>query len=218
MNKELIDGIKMKKCAFIRSDEKGDKRCPFGLPITEACEHAGDSVAHMCPMNMVTSDKQDKVKMANARVYIYYKTGDRCMYAANVIKEKGVVNCDFGDTAAGMHGPAFVGSPLYAQTFSGIGLDGLYAFPLGFYADNNQSRNLFEGLFSLIGFQKPEIVKNAVLDNPEMKKIVEKLEEGIKLTTDEAMDLRNAVEQCRKEFEENRIDSAKADELARKWR
>jgi hypothetical protein len=208
----------MKKCAFVRSDTKGTRRCPFGLPITQGCENAGDSVTHMCPLSMLNDEKQGRVQKANARVYIYYKTGERCMYAADIIKSKAAVNCDFGDTAAGMHGPAIVGSPLYAQTFSGIGLDGLYAFPLGFYADNNQSRNLFEGLFSLIGSQRPEIIKEAVLDNPEMKLVVVKLEDGENLTTEEAQDLINAVEKCRMKFEDDRTDSAKADELARKWR
>ncbi len=206
----------MKKDAFIRSDIKGSKRCPFGLPITSACLNAGDSVSHMCPLDFITKDKKKQTQKANARVYVYHKTDERCLYAANVMENHGAVNCDFGDSAAGMHTPAFVGSPLYSQTFAGIGLDGLYAFPLGFYADNNQSRNLFEGLFSLIGFDNPEIIKEAIMLDPNMKSVVEKLESGEKLTTEEKMNLENSLNECRMEFENNRTDSAKANELAQK--
>jgi hypothetical protein len=164
----------------------------------------------MCPLEMVPAEKREQVKKANSRVYLYHRTNSRCLYAADVIESKDAVNCDFGDAAAGMHAPAFQGSPLYAQTFAGIGLDGLYAFPLGFYADNNQSRNLFEGLFSLIGTEQGKLVKEAL---PE--KIKKKLEFGEKLTTEERLELENKIEECRRKFEDGRTDSAKADELAR---
>lgn len=198
-----------KKC-YIRSDTKGDRQCPFGLPITGGCLHAGNSVAHMCPLKMVPEEKREQTKKANARVYLYHRTNSRCMYAADIIESKDAVNCDFGDSAAGMHAPAFQGSPLYAQTFGGVGLDGLYAFPLGFYADNNQSRNLFEGLFSLIGSEQGKLVKEAL-----SKEIKLKLENGDKLTTEERLELENKIEECRRKFEGGRTDSAKADELAR---
>ena len=207
----------MKKCAFIRSDSKGTKKCPFGLPITLACLNAGDSVTHMCPVSSISEDKIESVIKANKRVYIYHKTGGRCLYAADVMEKLDSVNCDFGDTAAGMHSPAFSGSPLYAQTFAGVGLDGLYAFPLGFYADNNSSRNLFQGLFSLVGHFDMEIIKNGIVNNPNMKEILLKLEEGDELNTDETLDLENALTECRRKYEDARTDSAKADELARKW-
>lgn len=179
----------MKKCAFVRSDVNNDKKCPFGLPITTACEHAGNSVTHMCPLPMVEADKQDVIKLANARVYIYYKTGERCIYAANIIENKQSVNCDFGDTAAGMHGPPMMGSPLYAQTFAGVGLDALYSYPLGFYADNSASRNLFEGLFSLIGSLENEIIKEAL-----SKDIIEKLENKEILNINERLELEGFLE------------------------
>jgi hypothetical protein len=124
------------------------------------------------------------------------------------------VNCDFGDSAAGMHSPAFIGSPLYAQSFAGHGLDGLYAFPLGFYTDNSASRNLFQGLFSLVG---TNVIKDIIKEGNNAN-IIEKLENGDKLTTEERMELENAIDKCRAEFEDNRTDSAKANELARKQR
>jgi len=203
----------MKKCSFVRSDNNGLKKCPFGLPIIKGCACAGDSVSHMCPLVFVPEDKRDQVKKANARVYIYYKTGERCIYASNIMNNQDVVNCDFGDTAAGLGSVPFTGSPLYSQTFGGVGLDGLYAFPLGFYADNNSSRNLFQGLFSLVGEFDTNIIKNAGIS----KEIVEKLEFGNKLTTEEIQELIDSIRKCRNKFESNRTDLAKINEIASKW-
>jgi hypothetical protein len=205
------------KCAFIRKDIEGSKRCPFGLPIPEGCEHAGDSVSYMCPAEAVPEDKGESVEKANKRVYIHYKTDSRCLYASNIIRGKGAVNCNFGDTGAGTHIPTLSGSPLYPQTFSGIGLDGLYAFPLGFYADNNESRNLFQGLFSLVGSDVYEIIKEAVAVDELLKSIAEKLENNEPLTTEEQLYLTECVSQCRQDYEGDRTDSAKAYELAEKW-
>lgn len=207
----------IKKCAYIRSDTKGDRQCPFGLPITMGCEHAGNSVANMCPLKMVPVEKQEQVKKANQRVYLYHRTNSRCLYAADIIESKDTVNCDFGDVAAGMHAPAFQGSPLYAQTFAGVGIDGLYAFPLGFYADNNTSRNLPEGLFSLVSNYDARLAKYALVEDIS-DVIVNKLKTGENLTTEERLELENKISDCRKKFEDNRTDPAKADELARKQR
>jgi hypothetical protein len=169
----------------------------------------------MCPLQSISDeDKKDQVEKANKRVYIHYKTKSRCLYASNIIKAKDAVNCDFGDTGAGMSVPTFNGSPLYAQTFSGIGLDGLYAFPLGFYADNNESRNLFQGLFSVVGKNVyDEIIKETAMENGVSRAIVEKLKSKEQLTNDERLYL--AV--LRKKYEDARTDSAKARELAEKW-
>ena len=204
----------MKKCSVIRSDQNGLKSCPFGLPIKEGCKCAGNSVSNMCPLQFIDEDKRDQVKKANLRVYVYYKTDNRCLYANNIMKEQNVVNCDFGDNAAGMSDIAFSGSPLYAQTFSGQGLDGLYAFPLGFYADNNQSRNLFQGLFSLVGSFDTKLIKSGEIK----KEIVEKLEFGNKLTTEEMQDLINKLRKCRNEYEDNRTDLEKIIEIDNKYR
>lgn len=202
----------MKKCAFIRSDNKNS--CPFGLPITAACHNAGNSVSHMCPISMVEETKGEVVKTANLRVYIYYKTGDRCMYAANIMDGQNVVNCNMGDSAAGMHSPAMSGSPLYTQNFAGVGLDGLYAYPLGFYADNNQSRNLFEGLFSLIGETETfEIIKEALSED-----ILDKLENNEKLTTDERLEVENSLSTCRNKYDDNLDTNEKIENAVKKLR
>jgi hypothetical protein len=137
------------KCAWIRSVESG-KPCPFGLPITEGCEFAGNSVTRMCALNDVPEEKQEKVKLANKRIYIYYKENKRCLFAENIIKKSNTVNCDYGDTGQGVHSTAISGSPLYATQVTGFSVGGLHAYPLGMYGDYYTMRNIPFGMFSLI--------------------------------------------------------------------
>jgi hypothetical protein len=133
-----------KKTAVIRG--KDVRKCPFGLPIPQACLNAGNSVHRMAP-----SEDEESIKKANRLVYSFHKDCTECPFADKVLKNHQMVDCDFGDTGEGQTDPNFVGSPLYPQTFHGTGLSGLYGYPLGFYADNNESRNIFFGLFSLLG-------------------------------------------------------------------
>lgn len=155
----------MDKRGWIKSKDFEDV-CPFGLPITEGCKHVGKSVLRMCPLDYTDEeDKKEEIKKANKRVYIYHKTDDKCPFAVNIMT-RDTVNCDYGDVGQGLGGTEFTGSPLYPQTFAGVGLEGLYGFPLGFYADNNQSRNTPYGLFSLLGSkEKEELEKYAKKKN-----------------------------------------------------
>jgi hypothetical protein len=144
-----------KKLGIIRDNKLKD--CPFGLPIPDACQNAGDSVNRMAPLSAVDSDEQkERIKKANSLVYVHHKDGKRCQFADKVLEKFKKVDCDFGDTGQGQRSVPYRGSPLYPQTFSGIGLDGLYGYPLGFYSDNNESRNLFFGLFSFLGSDEAE--------------------------------------------------------------
>jgi hypothetical protein len=139
------------KKGWIRSDNMADKKCPFGLPITNGCKCAGSSVFNMVNIESVPEDKKEKIKTMNKRILVFYGGQQKCVFANNIMEKYGSVNCNFDDTAAGMgEFPTIEGSPLYTQTFGGMGLDGLHAAPIGFYADNLVSRNLFEGLFSLV--------------------------------------------------------------------
>ena len=147
---------KITKKAVIRG--KDLRLCPFGLPIPSACKNAGKAVDRMSP---VKNDDKELAK-ANRLIYTYHKECKDCPYADKILEDHEKVDCDFGDTGAGKQSTPFRGSPLYPKTFHGIGLDGLYGYPLGFYADNNESRNLFFGLFSLLGFNTvEEIIKLA---------------------------------------------------------
>lgn len=199
----------MKKNAWIRTEE--DRKCPFGLPIISACKNAGNSVANMCPLKEVDKEKLENVEIANKRIYIYYKTNNRCLYASNIMEKHNAVNCDFGDTAAGMKTPTFEGSPMYVQTFTGVGLNGFYAFPLGFYADYAASRNLFQGLFSLLGSETNEIIKIGV------NKLFEKISNNEPLSKDEQFKLLDILKKCKENYEEKNINNEKIYELIQLW-
>lgn len=148
----------MKKKCWIKSKGFEDV-CPFGLPITHACKYAGKSTLRMCPMDYTEEvDKKEEIKDANGRVYIYHKTNERCPFAKNIMGDN-TVNCDYGDVGQGQGEVEFVGSPLYPRTLVGMGIEGIYGFPYGFYSDNNQSRNMPYGLFSLLGKDEIEDIK-----------------------------------------------------------
>lgn len=204
------------KCAWIRSD-KNEKSCPFGLPITEGCRHAGNTVLHMCPLESVSEGARERVQKANRRLYVYYRANDRCLYAAGIVEQTGAVNCDFGDSGEGQHAPALEGSPMYTQTFSGMGVDGLHAFPLGMYSDNLPMRNIPYGLFSLVGSGLHAMIRNAAQGSEYLRRIVDKTLDREELSAEEMDDLKGLLEMCRQEFEDKRFDSAKLQDLVQKW-
>ena len=219
------NNAKFKKLAVIR-DQK-IKPCPFGLPVISACQYAGDSVHKMAPLDSVKG-KQEKLNKANALVYIYHKTGKRCVFADKILENHKKVDCDFGDTGQGQPHVPYRGSPLYPNTFSGIGLDGLYGYPLGFYADNNESRNLFFGLFSFLGSEKPkELIKLAdkydESGNSEKADIIDEMLETIDCVRDteelegKMSDIEDFLYEYRQEYERGRTDTGLLWELSEKW-
>lgn len=138
------------KIAIIRGE--GGRSCPFGLPITSACHNAGNSVKRMMPLDEKnTKENNEKIANVNKLIYAYQKEDNTCIYADKVLENNNKVDCDYMDNGQGINSVDFRGSPLYPSTFHGLMLDGLYGFPLGYYVDNDTSRNLFLGLFSLQG-------------------------------------------------------------------
>lgn len=203
---------------------KDVRMCPFGLPIPLACKNAGGSVDRMAPIE--DQEEEEDIIKANKIVYAYTKEHRRCKYADKILEEYEKVDCDFGDTAAGKRSPAFKGSPLYPQTFHGIGLDGLYGYPLGFYADNNESRNLFFGLFSLLGFHTVEELiklgdKYDKAGDDDKADIVDKLLSKLKNIKDENTDSFDKIERYlskhREKYEDKRTDTGLLWELSDAW-
>jgi len=215
------------KLAVIRDNKLRD--CPFGLPITDACKYAGDSIHRMAPLNAVDNEEQQEhLKKANALVYVHHKTGKKCPFADKILDNHDKVDCDFGDTGQGQPHVPYRGSPLYPQTFTGIGLDGLYGYPLGFYADNNESRNLFFGLFSFLGSDRTEqLIKLAdIYDECGIKEKADKIDELLKQLDDikdkdeykEAfMQIEEYLDEFRIKYESERQDTGLLNELAEKW-
>lgn len=218
---------KKTKLAVIRDDNL--RGCPFGLPITEACKHVGDSIHRMAPLSAVDDEaQQEQLKRANALVYVHHKTGKKCPFADKILDNHDKVDCDFGDTGQGQPHVPYRGSPLYPQTFQGIGLDGLYGYPLGFYADNNESRNLFFGLFSFLGSREVEqLIKLAdKYDESGEKEKADKIDELIEQlenirNKDEYKEAFAQIEEYlddyRTKYESERQDTGLLWELAEKW-
>lgn len=166
MNKKRV------KLAVIRKDN--DSSCPFGLSIPNGCKIAGEAIDRMFPLEGLgleaTDDEKEKIIAANKRLLSWMVMNQTtepqlCKYAGKLFPGRDAVDCNFGDTAAGQTASGtLLGSPFYSQFFAGIGLDGLYSYPLGFYGDSNISRNLFYGIYSLQGSDKDKerLIKIAI--------------------------------------------------------
>jgi hypothetical protein len=150
----IRDWLEINKCAKIRTNDgtTAAGACPFGLPITQACQSAGNCVLKMKELKNTPENQQNNIEKFNKRIFIYNKTNERCLFADNVMKDKNAVNCDYGEFGAGFRAPTFNGSPLYPQQFSGV--SGMGAEQYEYYLDNGNMRNLPFGLFSLLGSAK----------------------------------------------------------------
>jgi len=108
--RHCIAGIK--KEGGIRKDNLPEgQRCPFGLPIPQACKEVGVSINDMEP------GETDKNKAA----FEQYKAGKKCPYAEQVIEEKGAVNCTHGTEVEGRETTKmYRSSPIYPRLFEGF--------------------------------------------------------------------------------------------------
>jgi len=206
----------MKKCAKIRGPNAVG--CPFSLPIPAACKCAGGSVHRMAPV-----EEGDKAtEKAHRLVYAYHKECRECVYADKILEKHEKVDCNYGDTGEGKKSLPYAGSPLYPSNFVGIGLDGITGYPLGYYADNNESRNLFFGLFSYLGREVFEnLIKIATENGEEDKKILDILLKkvyNIKKEYDDAFEeVKKLLQEKQNASEENRIDTGKMWSLIKSW-
>ena len=129
------------KKAALRTDD--DCQCPFGLSISAgSCRLVGDIINKMAPLNILgdqSSDEEiEELSKANHYLYKWQCPGTKCIFAGAIFlgedgKTDETVQCTWGEDGLG-DGSAIVGSPYYWNHFSGIGMDGLYSFPLGFYS------------------------------------------------------------------------------------
>lgn len=153
----------MKKLAVLRDINDG---CPFGLDIPFACRCAGDLVNNMAPL-MLASDEEDMAAIirSNNEVVLFDSGNNKCRFADKIMEDS--VNCtfeelDFSNT------DSLAGSPFYSKVYDNVSYDGVFSYPLGYYGDNNISRNSYYGAFSLQGSRKVNYkmasVKNDIRD------------------------------------------------------
>lgn len=158
---------KIVKLAVIRKNEVDS--CPFGLSIPDGCKNAGEAIDKMAPVDILgpTSSPEEQAEIAKANNHIlkWKGSGQPCKYAGQILEGKQAVECNWDTEAAGDTQHATLrGSPFYYKHFSGIGLDGLYSYPLGYYSDNSIDRGMYYGMYSLEGIssnESDEIVKDA---------------------------------------------------------
>lgn len=151
----------LKKLAIIRGT--GVRECPFGLPIISACQTAGDAISRMQALEEVPGNKRDACKTANKRIFRHYADGNQCKYADSIVEHKNVTNCDFGDNAAGVHDVALPASPVYPRIFNGLWPTGLFAYPINFYYDNYESRQIFSGIYSIYSHTGEINIRNGTI-------------------------------------------------------
>jgi hypothetical protein len=157
------------KLSVIRKDDAAPcDTCPFGLPIPFGCENAGEAIDKMAPLKIMGPDTSPEESAAIAQAnnhLLKWKGSGQCKYAAKIIEGKDAVDCSFETEAAGETGnAAFEGTPWYYKHFSGVGMDGLYSYPLGYFSDNSIDRGMYYGMFSIESISsedEPDIVKDA---------------------------------------------------------
>lgn len=110
----------MKKLAVIRGE--GIARCPYGLPVTEACKSVGDSILQMTAIGQVEKEDRPKTAKKNRVIYLTQKTEEKCPFADQIFEQYDKVNCSWGDVAAGEHSGYLSPSPFYPNLMIGNGL------------------------------------------------------------------------------------------------
>jgi hypothetical protein len=146
---------KTTKNAAIRSNS--EHSCPYGLKISKACRNVGKLVLNMAPVDIMgedsTEDEKKAIAKANSHLFNWHCPGEKCPFASKVFdKNEDVVECNWNTEVAGESGGgSLVGSPYYYRHFSGIGTDGLYSYPLGYYSDNSIDRGMYMGMYSIEG-------------------------------------------------------------------
>lgn len=125
--------------------------CPFGLPIPSACKQVGQNINEMSPLEEAEEEDRPTIKEDN-QMLLFDAEEDcgKCPFAASIIKEKGSVDCRYGETRPSGD-VAFSGSPLYPHTYVGEMAKPLYSnFPEHEYKDDN-IHNTYLGLLSFYG-------------------------------------------------------------------
>ncbi len=160
---------KIVKLAVIR--DNAEHVCPFGLHIPSACARAGESVNNMQPVLKVDPDGIDtlmikdrqqlsEIVRSNMNVLIWNdEQPQKCIYANMLFDAKPKVECNYGDSAAGIGHADLSTMPSYTQYFSA----GYASVPIGFYSDHptrNQSGN-FEAMVSS-SFASDETTKEKI--------------------------------------------------------
>lgn len=157
---------KIKKLAVIRNK---DEPCPFGLKIPYACKKVGEIITKMAPIDVLGDDAdEDEIRAlvkANHQLMLMEADGCKCPYSDGIFEEKKAVNCNFGSNTQGIPQSNLEPSKFYSKVYDNVAYDGLYSYPMGWYGDNNISRNLYYGAYSLQGSEDKKEIQKVAEDN-----------------------------------------------------
>lgn len=136
--------------------------CPFGLPVTEACSVIGgrtiDDESVILEMNSVeglelSDEELERIVDGNMELMLSVDSPKQCPFADRIFPKKEAVDCKYDEESgvipAGSAG--LNGSPLYPHIMVGNMPKAQYGYPLDQYSDDNESRNIYYGIYSLIG-------------------------------------------------------------------
>ena len=156
------------KLAVIKQSEPNE--CPFGLPMLDGCKSAGKLVNNMTPIippsgkqQKLSKDEIETIKEANNRVLMLSEDEPiQCKYANFIFEEKKMVECSYGDSAAGI-GTFDMKSPSALNQYLGVGF---YSVPLGFY---NQDLTYADSLNSTtnVSFASENIITTKTINKDE---------------------------------------------------
>jgi hypothetical protein len=145
------------KLAILRDDDSGPK-CPFGLPIPYGCKNAGKLVEKMPPISEVPKEQVKDIENFNKRLLAWEASEEQCRFAIEI--SKGKTECCFGENDSdAVSTKGLNNSTFYSKVYNNVAYDGLYSYPMGNYGDENISRNLYYGLYSLQGSSNQEKVE-----------------------------------------------------------
>jgi hypothetical protein len=145
-----------------------DKECPFGLSIPMACKSCGDTVQRMAPIDVLgdEAEKEEVVALINAnrKLCMLEADGQRCPFAGKIMEENDAVECNFDSATPGEGSYNLEPSKYYTRVYDQTSYDGLFSYPMGWYGDNNISRNTYYGIYSLQGNTENNIEKVAATE------------------------------------------------------
>ena len=136
--------------------------CPYGLAVPAACSSVGGQVKdakgsvvfEMISINNAeTKEEAEKITDSNLELMLMIDKPARCPFADLIIEDSGSVDCKFDpkQTTIPAGNVGLNGSPLYPHIMIGNMPEAQYGYPLDYYSDNNESRNVYYGLYSLVG-------------------------------------------------------------------
>jgi hypothetical protein len=139
-------------------------QCPFGLPVAEGCISIGAvrkdgeknrAIARdMTPLDLAEHEEERK-ELAEKNMDLMFLAEEKikCPFADRVFEDKGSVDCKYDEDQSRL--PAgnvgLTGSPLYPRMMIGNMPEAQYGYPLDQYSDNNESRSVYYGIYSLVG-------------------------------------------------------------------